>query len=74
MTPYFDAAAYALGATSPDETLRMERELRDDPQLRQEVDAYREVAALLALAVRRITPPLGLRQRVMRTAAGLRAR
>ncbi len=43
------AAAYALGALSPDEVSRFEAFLATSPATQQEVAELREVAALLAL-------------------------
>ena len=43
------AAAYALGALSPDEARRFEAFLATSPEAQREVAEYREVAALLAL-------------------------
>ena len=43
------AAAYALGALSPDEAQRFEAFLATSPEAQREVAEYREVAALLAL-------------------------
>ena len=43
------AAAYALGALSPDEAQRFEAFLATSAEAQREVAEYREVAALLAL-------------------------
>jgi anti-sigma-K factor RskA len=59
------AAAYALGALSPDETARFEAFLATSPEARREVAEYREVAALLALGGDETAPGDGLRNRVL---------
>lgn len=59
------AAAYALGALPPDEARQFEAYLAVSPEARREVDEYREVAALLALAGSDAAPGEALRQRVL---------
>ncbi|MGH7578578.1 MAG: anti-sigma factor [Gemmatimonadales bacterium] len=59
------AAAYALGALSPEEARRFEAFLRGSPEAQREVAEYREVAALLALAGPDTAPSPDLRQRVL---------
>jgi anti-sigma-K factor RskA len=59
------AAAYALGALSPEETRQFEAYLKGSPEARQEVAEYREVAALLALGGPDAAPSPDLRQRVL---------
>jgi anti-sigma-K factor RskA len=59
------AAAYALGALSPEETRAFEAYLAGSPQARQEVAELRETAALLAVAGPERQPGPALRQRVL---------
>ena len=59
------AAAYALGALSPEEAKRFEAFLATSPEARQEVAEYREVAALLALGGESGGPGAALRERVL---------
>jgi anti-sigma-K factor RskA len=59
------AAAYALGALSPEETRRFEAFLADSPAAQREVAEFREVAALLALGGPEATPSPDLRERVL---------
>jgi anti-sigma-K factor RskA len=59
------AAAYALGALSPEEARRFETYLAGSPEAQREVAEYREVAALLALAGPEPVPAPGLRDRVI---------
>ncbi len=59
------AAAYALGALSPEETRQFEAFLTSSPEAQREVAEYRDVAALLALAGPEATPTDGLRERVL---------
>jgi anti-sigma-K factor RskA len=71
------AAAYALGALSPDEAARFEAALAGSPELQREVAEYRDVAALLALAGPEVSPDAELRRRVVSGAgrpAGSRSR
>jgi anti-sigma-K factor RskA len=66
MNPVEDlAAAYALGALSPEESRRFEAHLAVSPETRREVAEYREVAALLALGGPDAAPGPDLRQRVL---------
>jgi anti-sigma-K factor RskA len=58
------AAAYALGALSPEETRAFEAFLATSPEARREVAEYREVNALLATAARGPAPGTDLRARV----------
>ncbi|MET0143736.1 MAG: anti-sigma factor [Ilumatobacteraceae bacterium] len=53
---------YALDAVDDDERLRIEAHLESDPAARAEVEAHREVAALLAVSGER--PPDGLWDRI----------
>lgn len=64
-TPLDLAAAYALGALSPDEARRFEAYLASSPEAQREVAEYREVAALLALAGPEPVPAPNLRDRVL---------
>jgi anti-sigma-K factor RskA len=59
------AAAYALGALSPDEAQRFEAFLATSPEAQREVAEYREVAALLALGGEEAAPGAALRERVL---------
>ena len=59
------AAAYALGALSPDEARRFEAFLAGSPEAQREVAEYREVAALLALGGPEAAPWPDLRERVL---------
>jgi anti-sigma factor RsiW len=59
------AAAYALGALSPEEARRFEAYLAGSPEAQREVAEYREVAALLALAGPESVPAPDLRDRVL---------
>ena len=59
------AAAYALGALSPEEARRFEAYLAGSPEAQREVAEYREVAALLALAGPEPVPVPDLRERVL---------
>jgi anti-sigma-K factor RskA len=59
------AAAYALGALSPEETRRFEAFLATSPDAQREVAEYREVAALLALGDGEPAPGPALRARLM---------
>lgn len=69
-----DAAAYALGALDADARRAFEVQLAGDPTGQEAVDAYREVAALLAFAAPPAAPPNAdaLRARVMAAARGAR--
>lgn len=66
-----DAAAYALGALDAEAKRAFETAMASDAEMRQEVDAYREVAALLALALPTAQPrnPQALRERIVAEAA-----
>jgi anti-sigma-K factor RskA len=59
------AAAYALGALSPDEAQRFEAFLATSAEAQREVAEYREVAALLALGGDEAAPGEALRARVL---------
>jgi anti-sigma-K factor RskA len=69
-SPQALAAAYALGALSPDEALKFEAFLATSAEARREVAEYREVAALLALDAPDATPGAALRARVMARTGG----
>lgn len=64
------AAAYALGALSPEEARRFEAYLAGSPEAQREVAEYREVAALLALAGPEPVPAPDLRDRVLAQGRG----
>jgi anti-sigma-K factor RskA len=68
------AAAYALGALSPEESRRFEAHLAGSSEARREVAEYREVAALLALGSTDAAPSAGLRQRVLERVSEGKAR
>jgi anti-sigma-K factor RskA len=59
------AAAYALGALSPEESREFEAYLASSPEAQREVAEYRDVAALLALAGPEAAPSDALRERVL---------
>jgi anti-sigma-K factor RskA len=59
------AAAYALGALSPEETRGFEAFLAGSPGAQREVAEYREVAALLALGGPEAAPSPDLRDRLL---------
>jgi anti-sigma-K factor RskA len=59
------AAAYALGALSPEETQRFEAFLATSPEAQREVAEFRDVAALLALGESDAAPSADLRSRVL---------
>jgi anti-sigma-K factor RskA len=59
------AAAYALGALSPEETRTFEAYLAGSADARREVAEFRETAALLAVAAPEAQPGRELRQRVL---------
>lgn len=69
-----DAAAYALGALDAESARALETAMASDVTIRDDVDAYREVAALLALALPAAQPraPQGLRDRIVADAAQVR--
>ena len=67
------AAAYALGALSPEEARRFEEYLAASPDAQREVAEYREAAALLALDADAAPDP-ALRQRVMARVGDSKAR
>ena len=64
-TPQDLAAAYALGALSPEETKEFEAFLKGSPEAQREVAEYREIGALLALTGSDAAPSPGLRDRVV---------
>ena len=65
------AAAYALGALSPEEAKAFEAYLVTSPETQREVAEYREVGAMLATAARGPAPTDDLKARVLeRVAAG----
>jgi anti-sigma-K factor RskA len=59
------AAAYALGALSPEETRAFEAYLATSPETQREVAEYREVSAMLATAARSPAPSSDLKARVL---------
>ena len=64
------AAAYALGALTPDEAAQFEAYLSTSAEARHEVSEYREVAALLALGGPESAPGRALRDRVLARVGG----
>jgi anti-sigma-K factor RskA len=64
------AAAYALGALSPEETRAFEAFLATSPETQREVAEYREVGALLATTARGPAPSNDLKTRVLDRVAG----
>lgn len=66
------AAAYALGALTPDEARRFETYVAEAPETQREVAEYREVAALLALGGSGAEPSPDLRERVLARGRGSR--
>jgi anti-sigma-K factor RskA len=60
-----DAAAYALGSLDAEAQAAFERLLASDASLGADVEAYRRVAGVLALAAPPAAPPAALRARVM---------
>ncbi len=64
-TPQDLAAAFALGALSPEETKEFEAFLKGSPEAQREVAEYREIGALLALTGSDAAPSPGLRDRVV---------
>jgi anti-sigma-K factor RskA len=64
------AAAYALGALSPEETRAFESFLASSPETQREVADYREVGAMLATTARGPAPSGDLRARVLERVAG----
>jgi anti-sigma-K factor RskA len=68
------AAAYALGALSPEEAREFETFLASSPEAQREVAEYRDVAALLALSGPEAAPSADLRDRVLGGVRGQKAR
>ena len=67
-----EATAYVLGALEEEERASFEEALNDSVDLRREVAELREIAGLLALAVRPVAPPPGLRDRIVSDARAVR--
>lgn len=63
------AAAYALGALSPEETRAFEAYLATSPETQREVAEYREVGAMLATAARGPAPSGDLKARILERVA-----
>jgi anti-sigma-K factor RskA len=68
------AAAYALGALSPEETRAFETYLATSAEARQEVAELRETAALLALSAPDAEPAPALRARVLEAVSASKLR
>lgn len=68
------AAAYALGALSPEETRAFESYLATSAEARQEVAELRETAALLALSGPEAAPSPDLRARVLEAVSASKLR
>lgn len=66
-------AAYALGVLEPDGRAEVDRAIAASPALAAELDAWREVGALLAYAAPPRAVPDGLRDRVLTNAVAARA-
>jgi anti-sigma-K factor RskA len=66
------ATAYVLGALEDEERIAFELALQESPDLQREVAELREVAGLIALAVRPMTPPSSLRERIVSDARAVR--
>ena len=66
------SAAYALGALDEDERVAFEKHLAGCAECRDEVREYRETAARLAAGSPGVTPPPGLRARVLDQARAIR--
>ena len=66
------AGAYALGALGPEDAARFEEHLAGCAACRADVQAFREVAGLIATAAPVATPDPALRDRVMREARQVR--
>lgn len=64
------AAAFALGALTPEEARELEAVLAESPDVRADLAAYREVAGLLPLAADAPAPDPRLRERVLARATG----
>lgn len=67
-----EATAYVLGALEDEERAAFEVALNDSAELQREVAELREVAGLIALAVRPVAPPSGLRERIVSDARAVR--
>ena len=67
------AAAYALGALSPEETLAFEVYLATSPETQRALAEYREVGAMLATAARGPIPGSDLKTRVLERVAATKA-
>ncbi len=65
-----DAALYALGVLSPDDSARFEEALRGDAELRALVDELHEVGANLAHLAPQHTPPAHLRIQLLSAIRG----
>src|SRR5574341_688188 len=57
--------AYVLGALDPSERVRLEKHLRECPDLPAQIESYREVAAQLPYAADPAPPPPDLKYRVL---------
>jgi anti-sigma-K factor RskA len=68
------AAAYALGALTPDEARRFEAFLATSPEAQREVAEFRETAAVLAMEAGAASPAPDLRDRVLAAIAASRVR
>lgn len=66
------AAAYALGAVDPGERAALDSLMTSDADFRREVDRYREVVGMMALAAPTLAAPASLRQRILSDAAAVR--
>lgn len=66
------AAAYALDAVDATERPALDALMASDPAFRREVEAFREVGALMAFAAPAAAAPAALRDRVLRDARSVR--
>ncbi len=62
--------AFALECLDPDEREQVARHLAHCPDCQAELRAYQKLVGDLSLAVPRATPPVGLRQKILRSAIG----
>ena len=67
------AAAYALDAVDPGERAALDALAAGDAEFRREVDAFREVGALMAYAAPAAAAPAALRERILADARTVRS-
>lgn len=61
-------AAYALGATDPDETLLVERKLQDCPDVAAELAEYQSFTTAMLYSAPPVQPPAGLEKAILAAA------